>query len=304
MPVKNSVPRRRALLIPGAAAAASALAITGCGLVQDDETIDIIVTESAPFQEPTEIARDILEEQGYELDVTYVTDINQPNQVVSSGEYDANYFQHLAYLHNFNEANETQVEPLFSVYYAPSALFSLEHDSLDALPEGAEVNLPVDPSNNGRALQLLADAGLVEIDEEVPVVELSQNDITDNPKNLEFIETDQQSGAQVLPDVDLGFAFVRLVAEAGYEVDDTLLHLEDGRDEVRTPFTCVVAVGPEGVTDEQAQALQDAFQSKEVEQWFEDYQGGVIDYADFITLDNAEEIWAEFTGSAAGEGEA
>lgn len=287
---------RRRLLTSTAALPALALAVTGCGLAgEGEETISIVVTESAPFQEPAEIAAELLEEQGYELDITYMTDINQPNQVVQTGEYEANYFQHLAYLNNFNDSNNTEVQPLFSVYYAPSGLFSLEYDDIDDIPDGAEVNLPVDPSNNGRALQLLADAGLIEIDQDVSVIELTQNHITDNPRDLQFVETDQQSGAQVLPDVDLGFAFVRLVAEAGYEVEDTLVHLEDGRDEVRTPFTCVVAVGPEGVTDEQAQALQDAFQSPEIEQWFDEYQGGVIDYADFITLDNAEEIWADFT---------
>lgn len=280
--------------------AASALALTSCGLAGgDDDTISIIVTQSAPFQEPAEIAAELLEEEGYELDIEYVTDIVVPNQSVSTGEADANYFQHLAYLNNFNQSNDTEVEPLFSVYYAPSGLFSLEYDSLEEVPDGATVNLPVDPSNNGRALQLLADAGLIEIDEDVSVIELTQNHITDNPKDLQFVETDQQQGAASLPDVDLGFAFVRLVAEADYDVEDTLLHIEDGRDEVRTPFTCVVAVGPEGVTEEQAQALQDAFQSPEVEQWFEEYQGGVIDFADFITIDNAEEVWVDFTGEDA-----
>ena len=280
--------------------AASALALTSCGLAGgDDDTISIIVTQSAPFQEPAEIAAELLEEEGYELDIEYVTDIVVPNQSVSTGEADANYFQHLAYLNNFNQSNDTEVEPLFSVYYAPSGLFSLEYDSLEEVPDGAAVNLPVDPSNNGRALQLLADAGLIEIDEDVSVIELTQNHITDNPKDLQFVETDQQQGAASLPDVDLGFAFVRLVAEADYDVEDTLLHIEDGRDEVRTPFTCVVAVGPEGVTEEQAQALQDAFQSPEVEQWFEEYQGGVIDFADFITIDNAEEVWVDFTGEDA-----
>lgn len=288
---------RRALL--GSTVVLTAAALTGCGLVEDEETIGIVVTESAPFQEPTEIAAELLEEQGYELDVTYMTDIVQPNQVVEQGEYEANYFQHLAYLHNFNQANDTEVEPLFSVYYAPAGLFSLEHDLLEELPDGAEINLPVDPSNNGRALQMLADEGLIEIDESVPVVELSQNDITANPRSFEFVETDQQSGAQVLPDVDAGFAFLRLVAEGGYDVDETQLAVEDGRDEVRTPFTCVVAVGPEGVTDEQAQALQEAFQSPEVEQWFQEYQGGVIEYSDEITLDNADEVWGEFAGGEA-----
>lgn len=279
----------------GAVLTAAALGLTGCGLVEDDSTISIVVTESAPFQEPAEIAAALLEEQGYELDITYMTDIVQPNQVVDQGEFEGNYFQHLAYLNNFNQSNDTAVEPLFSVYYAPAGLFSLEHDSLDELPDGAEINLPVDPSNNGRALQLLADEGLIEVDESVSIIELTQNDITENPRDFRFVETDQQSAAQVLPDVDAGFAFVRLIAEADLDVDATTLSIEDGREEVRTPFTCVVAVGPDGVTDEQAQALQDAFQSEEVEQWFEEYQGGVIDFEDFITIDNAEEIWTDFS---------
>lgn len=279
----------------GAVLTAAALGLTGCGLVEDDSTISIVVTESAPFQEPAEIAAALLEEQGYELDITYMTDIVQPNQVVDQGEFEGNYFQHLAYLNNFNQSNDTAVEPLFSVYYAPAGLFSLEHDSLDELPDGAEINLPVDPSNNGRALQLLADEGLIEVDESVSIIELTQNDITENPRDFRFVETDQQSAAQVLPDVDAGFAFVRLIAEADLDVDETTLSIEDGREEVRTPFTCVVAVGPDGVTDEQAQALQDAFQSEEVEQWFEEYQGGVVDFEDFITIDNAEEIWTDFS---------
>lgn len=286
----------------GACGAVPALLImTGCGLIDDDDdrTINIIVTESAPFQEPNEIATELLEEEGWELETTYVTDINQPNQVVHNGEYDANYFQHLAFLNQFNQDDQTDVVPAFSVYYAPSGIFSLEYDSLDDLPEGAQINLPVDTANNGRALQLLADEGLIEIDEAVSVTQLSQNDITANPRDFEFLETDQQSGAQVLPDVDAGFVFVRLVPEAGHDVNETMLALEDGRDEVRIPFTCVVAVQPDQVDSEQVQALQEAFQSPEVEQWFEEYQGGVVDYVDDITVENVEEIWTDFTEEAA-----
>lgn len=289
----SHTPARRLSLT--AAGAVALMAVSGCGLAGDEEnTISIIVTESAPFQEPAEIVADQLADQGYELDIRYVTDINIPNQSVQDGEYDANYFQHLAYLDNFNRSNDTEIAPAFSVYYAPAGLFSLEHDSLDELPDGAQINLPVDPSNNGRALQLLADEGLIEIDESVPVIELTQSDITSNPKDLDFIETDQQEGARALSDVDAGFAFVRLVAEAGHDVEDSTLAIEDGREEVRTPFTCVVAVNPEDVTSEEAELLQDAFQSEEVEQWFQDYQGGVVDYDDSITIDDAAEVWEEF----------
>ena len=280
----------------------AALAVTSCGLTQagsatedpEDRTITLIVTESAPYQEPTEIARELLAEDGWELETTYVTDIVQPNQVLSQGEYDANYFQHLAYLRQFNTDNGTEVEPAFSTYYQPSGLFSLQHDSFDDLPDGAEISLAVDTANNGRGIKLLADHGLLEIDETIPVTELSQADIVENPRNFEFVEIDQQSSAHTLADVDAGFAFARLVAEAGHDVHETALALEDD-DEVRRPYTNIVAVQPGNQDTEKTKALQEAYQSPEVQDWFADYLDGAIEYNGDITTDNAQDIWAEFT---------
>lgn len=280
----------------------AALALTSCGLTQasstegdaSDKTITLIVTESAPYQEPTEIARELLAEDGWELETTYITDIVQPNQVVSQGEYDANYFQHLAYLRQFNADNGTEVEPAFSTYYQPSGIFSLQHDSFQDLPDGAEISLAVDTANNGRGIKLLADHGLLQIDESVPVTELSQADILDNPKNFQFIEIDQQSSAHTLTDVDAGFAFARLVAEAGHDVHDVALALEED-DDVRRPYTNVIAVQPGEQDSEKTQALQRAYQSPEVQEWFAEYLDGAIEYNDDITTENAQEIWSEFT---------
>lgn len=279
----------------------AALAVTSCGVTQassteesEDRTISLIVTESAPYQEPTEIARELLKEDGWELETTYVTDIVQPNQVVSEGEYDANYFQHLAYLRQFNDDNGTEVEPAFSTYYQPSGLFSLQHDSFEDLPDGAEISLAVDTANNGRGIKLLADHGLLEIDETIPVTELSQADIIDNPRNFQFIEIDQQSSAHTLADVDAGFAFARLVAEAGHDVHEVALALEED-DEVRRPYTNIIAVQPGEQDTAKTKALQEAYQSPEVQDWFADYLDGAIEYNDDITIDNAQDIWAEFT---------
>lgn len=279
----------------------ASLAVTSCGVTQassteksEDRTISLIVTESAPYQEPTEIARELLKEDGWELETTYVTDIVQPNQVVSEGEYDANYFQHLAYLRQFNDDNGTEVEPAFSTYYQPSGLFSLQHDSFEDLPDGAEISLAVDTANNGRGIKLLADHGLLEIDETIPVTELSQADIIDNPRNFQFIEIDQQSSAHTLADVDAGFAFARLVAEAGHDVHEVALALEED-DEVRRPYTNIIAVQPGEQDTAKTKALQEAYQSPEVQDWFADYLDGAIEYNDDITIDNAQDIWAEFT---------
>ncbi|WP_029089754.1 MetQ/NlpA family ABC transporter substrate-binding protein [Brevibacterium album] len=294
-PAPPALPRRGGLL--AAVAVLSTLSLTGCGLVQaagNDDTISLIVTESAPYQEPTEIAKELLAEEGWTLETTYVTDIVQPNQVVSQGEYDANFFQHQAYLHQFNQDNGTDVVPAFSVYYAPSGIFSLRHDSIEDLPDGATISLPVDTANNGRGLKLLAEAGALEIDESVPVTELSQADITDNPRDFQFVEIDQQSTAQTLPDVDAGLAFSRLVAEAGHSVEETALILEED-EETRVPYTNVLAVTPENLDSEKTRALQEAYQSPEVEQWYADYLDGALDYVDAITVDTAQQEWEEYT---------
>ena len=273
------------------------LAVTSCGLTQassadDDKTITFIVTESEPYQEPTEIAKELLAEEGWDLQPTYVTDIVQPNQVVSEGEYDANFFQHAAYLRQFNVDNGTNVAPAFTVYDAPAGVFSLKHDSLDDLPDGATISLPVDRSNNGRAVALLAHEGLIEIDDSVPITELSQESITDNPKNLEFVEIDQQSSAQTLPDVDAGFSTIRFQAEAGYDVEDTMLAFEDYEDSF--DFSVVVGVGEGERDSEKIQALQRALQSDEVQEWYDNYLDGALAFNGDFHSDNIGERWEQY----------
>jgi D-methionine transport system substrate-binding protein len=294
-------PRRPQLrrLAAAGIAAMTALTLSSCGLTQagsatEDKTISIIVTETPRYQESTEIARELLAEDGWALEPTYVTDIIQPNEAVSQGEYDANFFQHAAYLRQFNEDNGTAVEPAFSVFYSPSGIFSLEYDSLEELPDGATLSIPVDRSNNGRALHLFAEAGLLEVDESVEITELSQSDITSNPKSFEFVEVDQQSSARTLPDVDAAFAFGSSVVEAGYDYDEVLLAEEDHDDFF--PFTVFLSV-PEGERDsEKIRALQEAYQSPEVADWFADYMDGVNEFSDHYTVDNVDERWDEFLG--------
>ena len=275
-------------------AATGLLTLSACGLADNDEQrISMILTESGPFQEPTEIAKDKLEAEGWTLDTTYVTDIVQPNQVVANEEYDVNYFQHLAYLRQFNGDYNLDVEPLFAVFQAPAGLYSEHHDTLEDLPQGAQIALPVDRANNGRGLLLLHEAGLLEIDDSKDVTQISQEDIIDNPQDLEFIEVDQQSLAQTLPDVDAGFSFTRLIAESDVEVEatDPLIIEEDA--EAQLPYTVVIAAAPGFAENEpeKYEALRDAYQSDKIQAWFDDYIGGLKNTAFDIDV---QEIWDDF----------
>ncbi|WP_084479441.1 MetQ/NlpA family ABC transporter substrate-binding protein [Nesterenkonia sp. AN1] len=228
---------------------------SGCGLLGgagSARTLRLVVTENAPFQEPTQLAERILEAEGWEFDATYVTDIIQPNHAVSNGEYDVNFFQNISYLRQFNEDNDLDIEPIFFMFEQPSGIYSQGYDSLEEIPEGAQIALPVDTANNGRGIRLLARGGLIEIDESKPVAALSVRDITANPKNLQFIEVDQQSVGQIYSDVDAVFGFARLLAEIDVLPEEVLI-MESAEEAL--PFALAVCARP-GFRDEEPERYQ------------------------------------------------
>lgn len=263
----------------GLGALAGLGALTGCGLMGktaaagDERTLKLIVTESAPYQEPTKLAQKALEAGGWKVEVKYVTDIVQPNIAVANGEFDANYFQHASYLAQFSRDKGLDLKPAFYMYGSPGGVYSQKHKSIGDLPQGAKIAIPVDPSNNGRALALLAKTGVLKVAEGKSVIHLSQKDILDNPKEFSFVEVDQQSLSKTLPDVDAGFLFVRLGAELGLSPKDALVFEDDA---AALPFICLVAAKPGFAETEKGKALREAYHSEEVRAWFKSYIGGVL----------------------------
>lgn len=254
----------------------------------------MIVTESPLYQDPTEIVGEKLADQGWDLETTYVTDIILPNQAVADGDYDVNFFQSQAFQRQANIDNGTGIETMFSVYYPPSGIFSVNHDSIEEIPDGGQIAIPVDTSQNGRALHLLGEAGLIEVNPDKEITELSQRDIIDNPKNIDFVEIDQQSMGQSLPDVDAVWAVTRFVIDAGYSHEETGLFYESG-EEAHEHFTVGIAALPGFRDTEAAQVLQDAYHSDEVQEWYDNYLDGIgAQGAVHITLDNGEEFWTDY----------
>ncbi|MGJ9372667.1 MetQ/NlpA family ABC transporter substrate-binding protein [Nesterenkonia sp. CF4.4] len=264
---------------------------SGCGLVdriEGDRTLRLVVTENAPFQEPTRIAQRILEADGWEFGATYVTDIIQPNHAVNNGEYDVNFFQNISYLRQFIADNDLDIEPIFFMFEQPSGIYSEQYDSLEELPDGAQIALPVDTANNGRGIRLLARGGLIEIDESKHVAALSVRDITANPKDLQFIEVDQQSVGQIYSDVDAVFGFARLLAEIDVLPDEVLI-MESAEEAL--PFALAVCARP-GFREEQPEryeALKAAYHSAEVREWYGEYLDGLLNPAFDRDIDAAWE---------------
>ena len=169
-----------------AVAALSVSALTGCGSKgADDKTIKVAAT-AVPHAEILEAAKPLLEEQGYTLEVQVFDDYVQPNEVVESGEFDANYFQHIPYLESFNEEKGTHLVNAGGIHYEPFGLYPGTETSLDNI-DNATIAVPNDTTNEARALLLLQDNGYITLKDGVGLTATTK-DIVENPHNITFVE--------------------------------------------------------------------------------------------------------------------
>lgn len=229
---------------------------------EEDKEISIIVFDDPVFKKIAEIAVDEVRKQGYTLKPIYMNDIVQPNKIVDNKEAYANYFQHVAYLNQFNEDQGTKVIPAFHTFIDPAGLYSKKHKSIKEIPEGGTIAIPLDPANNGRALFMLQKEGLLKLKEGIEVVHTSVNDITENPLHLKFKEVDQQMLGRTIDDVDAGFMFTAIAVSSGLNPDDALV-LEDENDDIE-PYSLVVGIHPDNKDSAKNEVLKKAFQNDKV----------------------------------------
>ena len=228
----------------------------------ENKEISIVVFDDPVFKRIADIAVDEVKKQGYTLKPIFMNDIIQPNKIVDSKEAFANYFQHVAYLNQFNEDQGTNVVPAFHTFIDPAGFYSKKHKSLSEIPVGGTIAIPLDPANNGRALFMLQKEGLLKLKEGVEVVHTSTNDIIENPLNLKFKEVDQQMLGRTIEDVDAGFMFTAIAISSGLSSDDALV-LEDENDDIE-PYSLVVGVHRDDKDSEKTEILRKAFQNDRV----------------------------------------
>ena len=157
-----------------------------------------VAASPTPHAEILNVAKEVLAEQGIDLEVVEFSDYVQPNLVTESGEVDANYFQHTPYLDSFNEENGTHLVSVGAVHYEPFGIYPGKSDDLANIADGATIAVPNDTTNEARALQLLAAQGLITVRDGAGLT-ATVNDITDNPHNLQIKEIEAaQTYANVL----------------------------------------------------------------------------------------------------------
>lgn len=278
--------------------------LTGCGggageTVKDEATTneDIENTQQEPSEEantetqvitvaasPTphaEIlakAKDILAEQGYDLQITEFEDYIQPNEVVESGEYDANYFQHIPYLDSFNEEKGTHIVNAGGIHYEPFGIYPGTKSSIDDIADGDTIAVPNDTTNEARALLLLQDNGIITLKEGAGL-EATVNDIAENPHNIEIVELEAAQVARVVGENSFVVLNGNYALGAGFSVAKDALAYEKSDSEAAKTYVNIIGVKEGNENSEAIKALVDALKSVEIQNYInETYDGAVIPF--------------------------
>jgi D-methionine transport system substrate-binding protein len=234
------------------------------------QTIRIGATPG-PHAQLLEAVRPLLEPQGIELEILEFSDYVVPNEALASGDLDANSFQHQPYLDNQIADRGYEIESVATTVNFPIGIYSEELDSIDALPDGATIGIPNDPTNGGRVLLLLEANGLLGLREGVGVA-ASVADIVDNPKNLQIVEIDAAQLPRALPDVDAAGINTNYAEQAGLDpVNDPIL-----RENAEGPYVNVIAVRSEDRNEPWVAALVEAYQSDEIRDFVETTFNGAV----------------------------
>ncbi len=242
----------------------------------DDLTPLKVGASSTPHAEILESVKDDLAEAGYDLEVTVFDDYILPNEAVEDGSLDANYFQHITYLNNFNDERKTDLVAVGDIHFEALGIYPGKVSSLDDLADGAQVAIPNDATNEARALLLLEAAGLIELKDNTDIA-TTPKDVTANPKNLEFVELEASQIPRSIDDVDIAVINGNYAVEAGFNVEKDALVIEDNDSAAAKSYVNVVAVKAGNEDDPSVKALVKALQTDKVKEFMEEnYQGAVI----------------------------
>lgn len=282
----NFKKKKAALVATLALGAVLAFGLAGCGAQgtssdksagsSDDKTITVAATPSPHAEILNNAVKPLLEKEGYTLEVKEFTDYVQPNTVTEEGEVDANYFQHITYLNNFNEEKGTHLVSVADVHYEPFGLYPGKTKSLDALADGATVAVPNDATNEARALLLLQDAGLITLKDDAGI-NATTNDIVSNPKNLQLKEVEAATVPNIVADVDIACINGNYAQAAGLSVEKDALAVEATDSLAAETYANVLVVKDGNQDSEKIQALAKALKSDAVRDFInKTYEGAVV----------------------------
>ncbi|MFR9000093.1 MAG: MetQ/NlpA family ABC transporter substrate-binding protein [Anaerobutyricum soehngenii] len=259
--------------------------LTGCGSTDKkaegstgstDSKVIKVAASATPHAEILEEAKPLLEKEGYDLEVTVFDDYVQPNEVVDSGDFDANYFQHVPYMEQFNKEKGTKLVDAGDIHYEPFGIYPGTKKSLDEIADGDEIAVPNDTTNEARALLLLQDNGLIKLKDGAGLT-ATVNDIAENPHNIKIVELEAAQVARVTGETAFVVLNGNYALQAGYSVKKDALAYEASDSEAAKTYVNIIAV-KEGNEDSDAiKALVKVLKSDDIKKFIDEkYDGAVI----------------------------
>ena len=236
-----------------------------------------IAASPTPHAEILNKAKDILVKEGWTLEITEFEDYVQPNLVVESGEFDANYFQHVPYLDSFNEENNTHLVNAGGIHYEPFGIYPGTKSDLADVADGDDIAVPNDTTNEARALLLLQDNGIIKLKDGAGL-KATVNDIEENPYNVNIVELE---AAQVARATDAAYVVLNgnYALEAGFSVAKDAIAYEKSDSEAAKTYVNIIAVAEGHENDEGIKALVEVLKSDEIKQYIVDtYDGAVVPF--------------------------
>ena len=251
-----------------------ALSLAACGGSADDKTIKVGATP-APHAEILEVIKEELAKEGWTLEIVEFDDYIIPNTSLEEGALDANYFQHITYMNGFNDERGTHLVSAAEIHYEPFGMYAGKSASIDALPDGAQIAVPNDATNEARALLLLQQVGLITLKDGAGI-NATKADIVANPKNIEIVETKAELLTTTLQDVDMAVINGNYAIDAGLKIADALaVEAADGA--AAQAYVNVLAVKEGNENSEKIQALVKALKTDAVKAFIEStYAGAVV----------------------------
>lgn len=245
---------------------------------EEGDTVITIAASATPHSEILEAAKPLLESQGYTLEITVFEDYVQPNLVVESGEFDANYFQHVPYLDSFNEEQGTHIVNAGGIHYEPFGIYPGTKADLSAVAEGDVIAIPNDTTNEARALLLLQDNGLLKLADGVGLT-ATVNDIVENPKGIEFEELEAAQVARVKDEVAFIVLNGNYALEAGFSVGKDSIAYEKSDSEAAQTYVNIIAVAAGNENSPKIQALVSVLTSDDIVNFINNtYDGAVVPF--------------------------
>jgi D-methionine transport system substrate-binding protein len=253
------------------------LILTGCGQKEevkdqkkvqgnDQEEVTLKVASLIPpMTEILELVKPKLAEESINLEIVVLSDNVQPNSALAANEVDANFFQHVPYMEQFNRNNDAELVPIVPIYFANYGVYAKDYNSMDELPEDSVIAIANDVSNIDRSLALLAQHNAITLQEKTGPY-YTKADIVDNPKNYKFEEVDLLMLARMYDDADAVIMTPAYAAPLGLTPKSDALLTEGSEND----FAITLVARKDNAKSEAIQKLAEAMTSQEVRKFLEE----------------------------------